>query len=566
MNDNYNIVYEDNDRTGQPSQQKSSTGTISTIVNKLFRSHSRSRSQSRSRSRSNSTTNEHNAYIPPVPTSPHSKAVANHQQPHRTSLSSITNNANHIHNPNSHKERKRQQKHHLKNIKRYRGFSTSIASLFLDEQVVCGAISWCGLLASSRTEYLLQVRNEQLHKSQKKQGKEEEVREMPSTVLGFLLIVTIVFISLTYLIWGFGDVNNEDDQELHYKYYGRSLWNNDNIDIAKKFYVPGVMRVCDYDKRFWSPVNKLIWKMTPRPSSSSSSSLLSSGDRHLEENSSSNNISAYYYYQPNSSSTTDYTSWVEDQDLAYNLRLVVCLLFLIILGLFGRRRRMKTRFAVLKARAQDDKLHFSASNMQLEDKYAGACSHTLCGCYPIDRKVYRSNSVEELSQYEDDVIAPGVQKSHQDWINSAFGVFMSCCCGKLCNLWCQCFSICALAQEAREVRLLIPPKSQRVDFITHQPWNEYFKDIYDLRLRWKEKNNGVRRNYGSHFRALSLLSRSIIVTFAIATIVIILTEQFNPRVIFSWADACVLLLTFVQSFIVLGEYLRQYDDVDLSCL
>lgn len=217
---------------------------------------------------------------------------------------------------------------------------------------------------------------------------------------------------------------------------------------------------------------------------------------------------------------------------------------------------MQSRYAVLKARAQDDQIHFGGfkrernSNMKREDKYAGACSHTLCGCYPTDRKILKDGI-----EYEDeeDEIAPGYKKKYEDSVNSTFSCIMSCCCGKLCKLWCQCFSICALAQEAREVRLLVPPKSQRLDLITHQPWKDYFKNIYDLRISWKEKQVGVRRGWRSHFQALSTLSRTIVIISVIATVVIIVTEQLNPRAMFSWADACVLLLTFVQSFIVLGK-------------
>jgi hypothetical protein len=48
---------------------------------------------------------------------------------------------------------------HLHLPRRYRGFSTSLSSLFLDESIVCGAVSCWGLLLSSRTEHLLDERN-----------------------------------------------------------------------------------------------------------------------------------------------------------------------------------------------------------------------------------------------------------------------------------------------------------------------------------------------------------------------------------------------------------------------
>ena len=80
---------------------------------------------------------------------------------------------------------------------------------------------------------------------------------------------------------------------------------------------------------------------------------------------------------------------------------------------------MKTRFAVLKARLQDDKVFFGplsanrrrGRKMDREDKYDGACSHTLCGCYPVDK-------VEEEEAEALDCMNWGVAKlSNLFWAN-----------------------------------------------------------------------------------------------------------------------------------------------------
>ena len=199
---------------------------------------------------------------------------------------------------------------------------------------------------------------------------------------------------------------------------------------------------------------------------------------------------------------------------------------------------MKSRYAVLKARSEDDKVFYGANRIRLSrkelkmgkaDKYDGACSHTICGCYPVDK----------LKGDDDEV--------DLDCMTKCFNKFSNLFCAVCCRMWVQCFSICALAQEARETRLLLPPKDQRVDYITHQPFAEYFKDIHFLR-----RSGGY--GWKSHFAALSRLSRYILITFVSATILFIVTEQFNPRAIFSWADACVLIMTFIQSFVVLGKF------------
>mmetsp|Transcript_12904 Transcript_12904/g.27230 ORF Transcript_12904/g.27230 Transcript_12904/m.27230 type:complete len:476 (+) Transcript_12904:3-1430(+) len=92
---------------------------------------------------------------------------------------------------------------------RYRGFSTSISSLFLDESIVCGAISCCGLLLSSRTEYLLNERN--VKRGLTRRGTKQGGSRAPSRILGVSLVVTIVLVVVSYVVWGFG---------TQYYYYG----------------------------------------------------------------------------------------------------------------------------------------------------------------------------------------------------------------------------------------------------------------------------------------------------------------------------------------------------------
>jgi len=82
---------------------------------------------------------------------------------------------------------------------RYRGFSTSISSLFLDESIVCGAISCCGLLLSSRTEYLLNERN--VKRGLTRRGTKQGGSRAPSRILGVSLVVTIVLVVVSYVVW-----------------------------------------------------------------------------------------------------------------------------------------------------------------------------------------------------------------------------------------------------------------------------------------------------------------------------------------------------------------------------
>eukprot|EP00957_Ditylum_brightwellii_P095471 7271832-Ditylum_brightwellii.AAC.1 len=117
----------------------------------------------------------------------------------------------------------------------------------------------------------------------------------------------------------------------------------------------------------------------------------------------------------------DYENDGPFHDIGSTLRFSILLLFLLLLGVVGRRRRMRTRFAILRARAQEDHLYFTshpeappglvkmesasvlspvssyADDKKREDKYDGACSHTLCGCYPVDPVQYVDEDGEEYT-------------------------------------------------------------------------------------------------------------------------------------------------------------------------
>ena len=99
-------------------------------------------------------------------------------------------------------------------IRRYKGFSTSIRSLFLDEPLVCAAMGCFGLVLSNRTEYLLQLRNERrgvLDPRRDKKTQMDARKKSPSRIVGFGLVITLVLMFTTFIIWGFGSgVNNKD--------------------------------------------------------------------------------------------------------------------------------------------------------------------------------------------------------------------------------------------------------------------------------------------------------------------------------------------------------------------
>jgi hypothetical protein len=522
----------------------------------------------------------------------------------------------------------------IKTILRFRGFSTSIQDLFLDEALVCASVGCFGLFLSNRTEYLLQMRND---RRGVRWGRSSSNNSLPSRVVAYALLLTLFLVAITFCIWGFGDGNasplaqnwydgydvwqdnddawkwesqnkqadidddqyryfyadddgkynqgddqtddgnadNNDDAANAYNNDDANAYNNDdgnaynnddggnynynnyygnrqlslNTTTSYHHRVQGIFKIRDIHEGLWQPAIGFISDEWNCP------------DEHMVENK----------RQLSSSSYAD-----EDRDLASDIRISIMLAFVIVLGILGRRRRMRTRYYLVRARAQEDHL-FYASNAagvqrvtfqdSREDQYEGACSHTLCGCYPVDPALEGDEELEEIQVDDEGVSEVERKPQNGDCIARGFKVLLGFCCGAVCKFWCQCLSICALAQEAREIRLLVPTRYQRLDFITHQPFSEYYREINDLRRGWLGK---MRQKSGfiPHFNALSHLSRYILVFFSGSSVLIGLTLAFNPLASFSWPDMVILVATFLQSFIVLyiAHWIFHKSDLSLDAV
>lgn len=527
-------------------------------------------------------------------------------------------------------------------IKRYRGFSTSISSLFLDESLVCGAMGCFGLILSYRTEYLLQLRNERRGALSPRSFRGNR-RSIPSRVIAGALIITLLLIFSTFLIFGFGtgyghqttgvqlnsdggsesgndqlwddylssnrndddggnsysDYNNNnnngganDDGGGNYNnYYNNNAAQNGNDDgqaqqqdmdnqgdddqqnnggnrrlrilgTASAIYpggvqhpMVGVFKMRDYHEYFWLPLFATIQNELHHDSSSHK--LPFDRMRRTEEVQEATDVDRITFF---------------DRDLASDIRLILFITFILFLGILGRKRRMRTRFHLIRARAQEDHLYYASSDEAAarrvafddtrEDQYEGACSHTLCGCYPTD-EMSPNEKDEDVKVTDNGVFKRKQKPRNEDFVARTCNCLNASCCGCLFKCWFQCLSICALAQEAREVRLLIPPRYQRIDYITHQPFHEYQEAVNDLRRGWLGK---ARRLTGfmPHIAALSRLSRYVIGVFLITVTAIIVSLFLNPRAHFTFGDAVVLIATFVQAFVVLFIVHGIFHKSDLS--
>jgi hypothetical protein len=387
------------------------------------------------------------------------------------------------------------------------------------------------------------------------------------------------------------DGNNNDDGNANYNnddgnangddaYYDRRMVGKKDATVTATTIITqcphrtnGIFKIRDMNEALWIPATHFLnqeWH--------------SQDDRRnlKDYGSSSSSSSSFSTTTPTATTTqqrdlgvgsvSSSTKQAQERDLPADLRLAFILVFLVVLGILGRRRRMRTRYYLIRARAQEDHLFYASSGVGVkrvafqdtrEDQYEGACSHTLCGCYPTDPPKGGDEIDDAVEVSDDGVTQRKKKRHHEDCVSRGFDCLVQSCCGAICKCWFQCLSICALAQEAREIRLLLPTRFQRIDFITHQPFYEYQKHLNDLRRGWLGKTRG-KSGIMPHFNALSRLSRYIVCGFLSTFVVILATLLLNPRASFSWPDAVVLIATFLQSFFVIYFVHWLFHKSDLS--
>lgn len=226
-------------------------------------------------------------------------------------------------------------------------------------------------------------------------------------------------------------------------------------------------------------------------------------------------------------------------------------LYVIILVTYGFVKNQGTRKEILaklyeeRARARGEEVNPADLNLFLSRQNLDTIrAHCLCAfCYRHDhdfyddttRMIHRDGDGPE----EDDDVEP-----EEDFCTRLWGCLSSTfwCCG----CWFQCFGCCALAQEEREVNRLTRHEEHKIDYLTFQPYVEYYPSYQTL----KENRN---RSPWKHMRAISDLSAKLLKNVAAVLVVLLIFALSDIDSNFTWENMIVLLLTLGQAFFI--EYL-----------
>ena len=169
----------------------------------------------------------------------------------------------------------------------------------------------------------------------------------------------------------------------------------------------------------------------------------------------------------------------------------------------------------------------------------------ICGCYSVDRQ----SEVNSETQGE------------VTFCTRIFSGLTNAFCG-ICGIYILCCGFCGVAQESREIEILVRPGVLRIDYITMQPMMEYYPKIYEAR------NSNIRPTSWWYNR-LSSFSRQTVKNCAMSLVLLLiwsllskgLNHKFGPK------NYVVLFLTLLQSFILITVvYWKHTKDVSIDAL
>lgn len=230
------------------------------------------------------------------------------------------------------------------------------------------------------------------------------------------------------------------------------------------------------------------------------------------------------------------------------LSLVLCFVaYLVILIVYTRIQRQMTRSEIMKrlyeerAAARGEEVDPARLRMFLERNRGDVtAAHRACCCYAIDDVFFNDDGVAPLPNGRCDEEIEG------DFCTRLWGCLANTFWASCCACWCQCCSICAVWQEEMEVNRLTGSEAHTMDYVTFQPYSDYYTAIQVL------KENQTT-SLVKHWTTLSELSVKLLKSMFLVLAVLLLFALSNINENFTWENMIVLVLTLGQAFFI--EYL-----------
>ena len=227
--------------------------------------------------------------------------------------------------------------------------------------------------------------------------------------------------------------------------------------------------------------------------------------------------------------------------------------------LLWTKYQLLTTGEILHQRSEDSSLIEDHDDSEEPEYYLGQTrgdirrAHAPCSCYVRDTPL-------RDDPYDDGDMEPVISIC-----TTFFRCFTNVCCGMLCGMHCQLCGMCGMAQEARQVERIFPAVYRRIDYITMEPFTNYYSKIYEARYPPNNSQDAPNISNITWWSQLSKLSIRIIGAFCCCLGLLVFWGLLAERMGHSFGPASFSLLcgAFLQAFIFL-YFVYIYSSKDLS--
>lgn len=182
--------------------------------------------------------------------------------------------------------------------------------------------------------------------------------------------------------------------------------------------------------------------------------------------------------------------------MALFIHVFLFVVVVIVLLCRASHNRQKLRQMIIQERVRTQSESGTAEGHQVTNYHSPSPHRCFPCCVPSDVEYITSETNNNETNHSSSSTLP------PDLCSCLWNICKVMCCGCISS-WCQCFGICAIAQEDRELQLMLTKEELQIDYITFQLFDEYYGHI--LRLK-EEKIQSFRQ----HFASLSKLSIIIV--------------------------------------------------------
>lgn len=247
--------------------------------------------------------------------------------------------------------------------------------------------------------------------------------------------------------------------------------------------------------------------------------------------------------------------------------LVIVTTFVIMVFIFrGQDLRMKVRLEILGRMREEarnnnssnsetplslamDEVRQPHSNCPFHIFYSNDTVTSLVNPNSMDRGVD-----EEATYITRDQQSSSNSKLPPDFCSWVWKTLSNLCCGAIFGSWFQCCGMCAVGQEDRELQRLLPKQDFYIDYITFEPYANYYSHILLIREMKQE-------TLEEHFAATSRLSNHLLKELFGGLLVFTVLTLFMEK---SFMNIVIVFATFLQSFALLYFIYWKWNRFNLS--